>query len=250
MKNKKYLFILSISIITLMIISSFGVVDSLQVTCIQKNKDVFSSTLSNNIIFVEAKERIFIKIIDKGDFEFTKFATITEPEVLFLDYKNETKILDDGNELIIISFIAFAPFRLWIYYDGSQVLNVLIMKNSDGFKISNQPMAKFSYTNNNLKYSFDAAASSDPDGGDVNYYLWDFGDGTLSLTDQPTITHTFKEDKEHTVSLTVVDDEGAGNTLTKKIKKCRSDFFKDFIKNFFSLIKNLELINKIQQLHT
>jgi len=246
MKNRRYLFIFSIIAICLIFLSSFNFATSIGISTNKKgNRNDLTASLFDNIIFVEAGEKISIKIIDDGDFDFTKLLVITDPATLFLDYENETKILDDGKELIVTSFLTLNPFRLIINYDGSQILDLVVLKNLNGFEVLSEPIARFTHNKNDLKLSFDASESYDPDGGNINYYLWDFGDGTLSLSDESTKTHTFQEDKEYSVSLTVVDDEGAGHTSTKKVnKKSRElNLFKILFNNFYELLINLKLIN-------
>ena len=54
---------------------------------------------------------------------------------------------------------------------------------------------------------FDGSASFDPDGGVITQYDWDFGDGNTGIGVAPS--HTYTADGSYTVTLTVVDDEGA-----------------------------------------
>jgi uncharacterized protein YycO len=64
---------------------------------------------------------------------------------------------------------------------------------------------------------FDASASFDPDGGKVQSYYWDFGDGTSTTTTTPVLTKMYYEPKQYTIKLTVTDDEQQKNTITKTI---------------------------------
>jgi PKD repeat protein len=57
--------------------------------------------------------------------------------------------------------------------------------------------------------TFDGSGSSDPDGGAIASYDWDFGDGNTGTGMGPT--HTYASDGSYTVTLTVVDDEGASS---------------------------------------
>ncbi|RLI42490.1 hypothetical protein DRO59_04030, partial [Candidatus Bathyarchaeota archaeon] len=54
--------------------------------------------------------------------------------------------------------------------------------------------------------------SEDPDGSIVSWF-WDFGDGTNSTDHTPT--HQYSDKGNYTVALTVTDNDGAQNTLTK-----------------------------------
>ena len=53
--------------------------------------------------------------------------------------------------------------------------------------------------------TFDASASHDPDGYIIGY-RWDFGDGNVLTTVNPTATHSYPVDGAYTVELTVTDD--------------------------------------------
>ncbi len=68
------------------------------------------------------------------------------------------------------------------------------------------PTASFKSAVTKLDASFDASASSDPD-GTVVAYAWDFGDGTSGTG--KTATHAFAKPGNYIVKLTVTDNEGA-----------------------------------------
>ena len=55
--------------------------------------------------------------------------------------------------------------------------------------------------------TFDASASRDPDGDIVNY-IWDFGDGEISETTDPSATYAYSVPGTFIISLTAVDDGG------------------------------------------
>ncbi|HEC82504.1 MAG TPA: DUF2341 domain-containing protein [Thermoplasmatales archaeon] len=79
---------------------------------------------------------------------------------------------------------------------------------------SNQPpTADFSYTINNLTVTF-TDQSTDPDGNIVNY-TWDFGDGNTSTEQNPA--HTYADYGTYTVTLTVTDNDGSSDSITKTI---------------------------------
>ncbi|MCW4016794.1 MAG: PKD domain-containing protein [Candidatus Bathyarchaeota archaeon] len=61
---------------------------------------------------------------------------------------------------------------------------------------------------------FDASASKDPDGS-ITSYVWDFGDGNVGS--EVTATHSYVEDGEYVVTLTVTDNKGASDSTTASI---------------------------------
>jgi len=63
--------------------------------------------------------------------------------------------------------------------------------------------------------SFEAAASSDPD-GEVVSYLWDFGDG--GTESGLTVKHAYYEPDLYEVTLVVTDDDGATNRTMEIIQ--------------------------------
>jgi len=60
---------------------------------------------------------------------------------------------------------------------------------------------------------FSANSSSDPDGGSVVRYDWDFGDGSTLPNGGPTPTHVYANAGNYDVTLTVTDDEGCSTTV-------------------------------------
>ena len=59
-----------------------------------------------------------------------------------------------------------------------------------------------------LEINFSASGSTDPDGS-ISSYNWDFGDG--STGSGMTVSHTFTQPADYTVSLTVIDNSGAAS---------------------------------------
>ncbi|MEM3731344.1 MAG: PKD domain-containing protein [Candidatus Bathyarchaeia archaeon] len=60
---------------------------------------------------------------------------------------------------------------------------------------------------------FDASAST-PDGGTIVEYEWNFGDGNITKTANPVITHVYKNFGDYTVSLKVTDSDGKYDTVS------------------------------------
>jgi hypothetical protein len=83
---------------------------------------------------------------------------------------------------------------------------------------NNAPVAAFTvspsegYTGDDI--SFDASASSDPD-GNTCIYSWDFGDGTEGSG--KTITHKYKAAGTYTPKLTVTDQMGLSDSTTNTV---------------------------------
>jgi Zn-dependent metalloprotease len=71
------------------------------------------------------------------------------------------------------------------------------------------PMASFTYACTDLTCDFDGSGSSDPDGTIVSYE-WNFGDGTTGSG--VTVSHTYAQGGDYTVTLTVTDDDDAADT--------------------------------------
>lgn len=61
--------------------------------------------------------------------------------------------------------------------------------------------------------TFDASRSFDPDGDLLSFY-WDLGDGARKAG--RVVTHTYQEEGEYTVTLTVVDDKGLSCSVESK----------------------------------
>jgi len=76
------------------------------------------------------------------------------------------------------------------------------------------PTASFSASCSSLQCSFNAMASTDPDGTIVDYQ-WDFGDGTSGTGVAPV--HTFPGDGTFNVTLTVMDNQSATATSTTSV---------------------------------
>ncbi|MDG6229770.1 MAG: PKD domain-containing protein, partial [Candidatus Thermoplasmatota archaeon] len=65
-------------------------------------------------------------------------------------------------------------------------------------------------------FTFNASESYDSD-GQIRIYTWDFDDGTISTTDETTITHLFPSVGTYHIMLSVEDDQGATDDLDEPI---------------------------------
>ena len=99
-------------------------------------------------------------------------------------------------------------------YNFSVDLETVIIQNQP-------PTASFTYSPENpivnQTITFNASDSSDPDGGNITKYEWEFGDGNIANTTEAIITHSYSEARDYIVNLTVEDDEGTQNTTSKTI---------------------------------
>ena len=76
------------------------------------------------------------------------------------------------------------------------------------------PVAAFTSTCTELACTFDGSGSSDPDGS-IAGYAWNFGDGSTGTG--ANATHTYATAGTYPVALTVTDNGGAPNTLTRNV---------------------------------
>ncbi len=76
------------------------------------------------------------------------------------------------------------------------------------------PTAAFTFTPTNLAVAFDGSTSSDSD-GTIATYAWDFGDSGTATTQKPG--HTYAAAGSYTVKLTVTDNGGLTNSVSKTV---------------------------------
>ena len=87
--------------------------------------------------------------------------------------------------------------------------------NGSGGTTQEEPTAEFTTTVDEFTVEFDASGSSDPDGGEIQSYDWEFGDGTSGSG--ATTTHTYDEIGDFNVTLEVVDDENTIGTTQQTV---------------------------------
>ena len=94
----------------------------------------------------------------------------------------------------------------------------LLLAEEEGSPGGNAPTASFTFSPITgpapLDVTFDASASSDPD-GQITNYNWTFGDG-LTGTGQTT-THRFQNQGEYTVTLKVTDNDGKSGSTSHNL---------------------------------
>lgn len=106
---------------------------------------------------------------------------------------------------------------IWSYLGGgTNAINVSV----DDLKVSTLatanvlPTAAFTRTVDDLDATFDASGSADSDGS-IASYAWDFGDGSTGTGKSPT--KKYAAPGTYTVKLTVTDDEGGKDSITKDV---------------------------------
>jgi parallel beta-helix repeat protein len=81
------------------------------------------------------------------------------------------------------------------------------------------PLANFSFSpipKVGYPATFDASESN-PQGGNITDYVWDFGDGNETSTDEPLIYHVFNYQDTFNVTLTVFDTDDFNATLSESV---------------------------------
>lgn len=164
---------------------------------------------------------------------FMVFADLTDPGVL--DTLDATVDWGDGTVTPAVQFLYKYRVVSSNQYDENGNFDVtLTVTDHDGGKASKTtritvtqitpetpnepPVASFTYSpldpQVNDTVTFDASSCSDTDGTIVSY-LWDFGDGDTSTTQNPT--HAYDQEGAYIVTLTVTDDDGLTDTATVNI---------------------------------
>lgn len=102
------------------------------------------------------------------------------------------------------------------------------------------PTAAFVYTIDGTTVSFDASASTDPE-GPISSYEWNFGDGVVAAG--KTTGHTYGAGGDYTVTLKVTDADGAVDEQTRQVtiviptageQWVRDDFSRNFVNGWGS----------------
>jgi PKD repeat protein len=91
--------------------------------------------------------------------------------------------------------------------------------------VDTPPLAAFSHSKHptvGSPVTFNASASSDPDGDTIIGYDWNFGDGTVQNTTAPSTTHTYSTAGSRTVTLVVIDSRHTASSPTTHTVKVKS----------------------------
>ncbi|HJH26947.1 MAG TPA: hypothetical protein C5S37_09315, partial [Methanophagales archaeon] len=102
--------------------------------------------------------------------------------------------------------------------NDSLVSRTIMVVHAGSGPVNEPPNADFVYSitpleNDTFQVQFNST-STDSD-GDVIGWLWEFGDGTLSLLEN--VTHNYTSAGTYTVNLTITDDDGATDSASQSI---------------------------------
>ena len=128
-----------------------------------------------------------------------------------IDVITKFELFDGGTRTVIIDM---QPD--WIAISNNKSLRPVLKAT---ISEQNPPEADFTYTpedpTTDDEITFDASLSTDVDGIIVNYE-WDLGDAS-GIQTGVEITHTYPAEAEYDVTLTVTDNTGLTDTLTKTV---------------------------------
>jgi len=169
-----------------------------------------------NYIFY-GKDLLEAKDIDNAEGEVVIGAALLSPA---------DAVTTDGGILCIINFTSLKAGTFTLNFEtpwntfllNTQGLDIPFQTQSFTLTVKGfaMPSASFTWTPTypkaNETVTFDASASYDLDGYIVNY-IWDFGDGVITETINPIITHNFTKNGMYNVNLTVIDNDGLKDSI-------------------------------------
>lgn len=127
----------------------------------------------------------------------------------------------------------------WDQYFGYGIVDAYAAVLAAGGGGNQPPVADFTFTTNLLTATF-TDQSYDPDGTIVSW-SWNFGDGGTSTVQNPV--HTYPANGTYPVTLTVTDNDGATDSVTKNVTVSDGSVVKMYVynismtkQNYFGLI--------------
>jgi PKD repeat protein len=116
----------------------------------------------------------------------------------------DSLIIDENDAITIHGFVEYLPLLTEPHPDTPT------LPITASFEYS--PAAVYAYG----EVNFDANASF-AEYSQIANYTWDFGDGTVTTTESPTINHTYLTPSSYNIGLTVTDEFGFKDSTTTRI---------------------------------
>jgi hypothetical protein len=196
-----------------------GVVyDNENTTEIQIPNSLYSGSSSNQefILILEPDEETAynIKALDEGKLNFT-IDQATSNKTTSVGYQN-ISITENTTATVNINQTS-ADYNMSMDYDGDDIIDDII--EPDYVETNYAPITAFTYTPAepfiNQPITFNASNSTDD--GYIASHEWSFGDGNTTTTPDPVITHTYVSPDVYTVTLTVTDNGGLTDTISRNV---------------------------------
>lgn len=148
------------------------------------------------------------------------------PDFYIIGTKTVTKLAPGANVTLVFLWDTSGVFPRYyrIIAEANEVPNEIDTTDNiyaDGtIRITKPPKADFTYTPQFAKageaVTFDASNSS-PNGGVIVSYGWNFGDGDVTNTSGPIVTHVYSTSGLYDVTLTIRDSEDSEASASKAI---------------------------------
>lgn len=122
-----------------------------------------------------------------------------------------------GDPIIIHEYLAYGLYNVTLTVTDSEGLNDTAWQMVN---VREHPSASFMYTplepGTCETITFNAS-TSEPNGGTIINYRWNFDDGNTTDTDNPVITHHYASSGTYNVTLTVFDSEEKNDTAWQMV---------------------------------
>jgi PKD repeat protein len=133
------------------------------------------------------------------------------------DFGDGSPVVVESDPITYHTYTSYGDYNVTLTVtDNSSLTAVETAK----IHISQHPVAAFTFSPQDPLIhelvTFDASTST-PDGGTIVSYTWDFGDGNITSTSNPIITHAYNNYGTYTVTLNVTDSEGKWDTESQQI---------------------------------